>query len=607
MKRFYGILICSICLLFAVGSCDKAGNFAGKTASAELGGQSFGELLPAAERLDGKGTSREFERYCQELFTDTLEENAFSAHFLVSDPAQYGVEYSQEDYVLKAGTLEDLQEEAEECREAITELTAFDREALTESQQLTYDTLLAYLEIQAAYAGTENMENLFAPDNTVCGILATNFEEFPFYDQEDVWQYLSFLKSSYPYISQCLELTRQQAGQGYFMSDLVVERAIADCQSHYDNDSAVLQASFEEKLKVLGLEASTEKELIEKNQAYLRDYYLPACQEAVSVLTELKGSGTNEGGLCGYGEKGRAYYAALIQEKTSSRTTPEELARLLEEEIAALVEEASGVTKETAREALEYQPDFTDADQMIRFLVEQMEGEFPAPATTSYQIGDMSKAAEGTSAAAYYMLCRIDDIYTNSIKVNNSMLGQDMRQMYLVIAHETFPGHLYQRTAFVEQEDTPDVRKVLSFLGAVEGWAEYAKACAVNYLELSPAAGQAIYMDNLLPYLLAARVDVGVNYEGWNMEDTEQFLSEYVAESLLMALGFYYSVLGDPGEFLPYAVGAVKMNRLRESAEEGLGSQFDAYAYHQWILDVGVTSFDVMEEELATWMEEFGD
>ncbi len=605
MKRVGFLCFFSICLVFTADSCKQTGTIAGKPGSARSLGQSLDGVFSETARLVERGAvSFAFDQYCQEMFVESLEENALAAHFLISDPAEYGITFDQEDYVLDAGTLEDMQEEAKNCQEAIEELMAFDRSVLTRNQQLTYDTLLSYLEIQAAYLGTENMENLFAPDNTMCGILATNFEEFPFYDEEDVRQYLSFLESTHSYISQCLELTRHQAEQGYFMSDLVADQAIADCQSHYDNDGAVLRASFAEKLEGLGLEASVEKELLEKNEAYLQDSYLPACQEAVEVLTELKGSGTNGGGLCGYGERGSAYYAALVQEKTSSRITPEEVAELLEQEIETILDEMSGLSQEASRELLEYQPEFTDADQMIQFLLEQMEAEFPAPVTTSYQIGDLSKAAEGTSTAAYYMPCRIDDIHTNSIKVNNFMIGQDMRQMFLVIAHETFPGHLYQCTAFADQEDTPDVRKVLSFIGVTEGWAEYAKACAVRYLDMSPEAGHAAYLNDLLPYLMIARMDVGIHYEGWDLEDTAQFFSEYMEDSIIMALGFYYSVLGDPGQFLPYAVGAVKMNQLRERAEEELGDRFDAYAYHQWIGGIGITSFDVLEGELETWIAE---
>ena len=84
-----------------------------------------------------------FDQYCQEMFVESLEENALAAHFLISDPAEYGIAFDQEDYVLDAGTLEDMQEEAKNCQEAIEELMDFDRSVLTRNQQLTYDTLLS--------------------------------------------------------------------------------------------------------------------------------------------------------------------------------------------------------------------------------------------------------------------------------------------------------------------------------------------------------------------------------------------------------------------------------------------------------------------------------
>lgn len=54
----------------------------------------------------------------------------------------------------------------------------------------------------------------------------------------------------------------------------------------------------------------------------------------------------------------------------------------------------------------------------------------------------------------------------------------------------------------------------------------------------------------------------------------------------------------NPGYFLPYTVGYLKMIDMRETAESELGSSFDAKEYHTFIMNLGITSIDVYEKPL---------
>lgn len=544
-----------------------------------------------------------FEQYCSEAFTENLKADAMSAHYLVSDPSRYGVTFEEEDYTLG----EFSWEEQETIAEGLEELKKFDRSLLTESQQLTYDTLLSYLEIKSAYLGTSDLINLFAPDAGVVFTLQTSFEEYTFQDETDVRRYLSLLKSVPAYMDSCLSMTKKQSEKGYFMSDRTADEAIEACMDHFEKDGALLVKIFEKKLDKLELSEPVRKELIDAHSDAIRNHYLPSFKKAADTLGTLKGSGKNEDGLCGFGEPGKRYYRALIMDYTSSTMTPEDVIEMLDRKISELMENASKIPGADFVHALEYQPDFTDVKAMVDYLIEHTGRDFPAPVTTSYELDDMSVPDEDTSFVAYYLKCRLDDVNHNSVKINRDMLDTNTLQLYTTLAHETFAGHLYQFTSFVKREDVPNIRKAIDFLGTAEGWAQYAGACSIDYLDVSANTKKALLLNEQLPYLLAARVDAGVNYEGWSYQDTCEYLSGYFdtenMEDENPVEVFYRDAIGKPAQIIPYAIGQIKMEELRAYAEKELGDRFDILAYHQWVNDIGITSFPVYEAELAKWIE----
>ena len=176
-------------------------------------------------------------------------------------------------------------------------------------------------------------------------------------------------------------------------------------------------------------------------------------------------------------------------------------------------------------------------------------------------------------------------------------------QMYTTLAHEGYPGHLYQFTASNANKDIPNVRKILSFIGATEGWAQYASKCTLDYLDTSEGIKKLIYANDILGYILYSMVDVGVNYNGWDYEKVKEYMSTALgsadSESVTAATKEAYDLArSNPGYFLPYTVGYLKMIDMRETAESELGSSFDAKEYHTFIMNLGITSIDVYEKAL---------
>ena len=85
-------------------------------------------------------------------------------------------------------------------------------------------------------------------------------------------------------------------------------------------------------------------------------------------------------------------------------------------------------------------------------------------------------------APAYYITAPIDDYNANSIYINAKTDASTMRY-FTTLAHEGFPGHLYQ-TIISYQSGLPAIRSILNYPGYVEGWATYVEMMSYHYAGL---------------------------------------------------------------------------------------------------------------------------
>lgn len=560
-----------------------------------------------SNKLDNNSEYETFAEYCDLLVTEWIAADALSAHYNVSDPSKFGVEFTEEDYNVGYVNMDEVTAEYDKMREELEIIESFDDEDLTEQERITKACLIEYYETMLAYDGTDWLYNAFSPMNGITSALSTNFIEYAFYDEADVEQYLMFLKDVPNYMESLYDFTREQSEMGYFMPDYVADQTIKACEQYLDAKTEPLLVTFEEKIEKLDISQSAKDEYIALNEEYVEEYYLPVYENVIDLLEELKGSGINDGGLVGFGNTGKQYYEAIVREKTSEDITPEELAEYLDAAMEQVIDDMVAVYSEDEdayNNATSCETDLETPEDAIEFLLEHVDEKFPAPLTKEYVIEYQNPACEVDGVLAYYVNCRIDDIHYNSIKVNGSAVEENSVGMYLTIAHEGYPGHLYQYTGCYGNEDTCDVRKLLSFIGVTEGWAEYASLCSLDFLDISDTYKEMIYLDDVYSYIVCSRLDIGVNYEGWDINDAEEYLSEYFYVNDEFVKELYYSAVSDPGVYIPYTYGQLRMWELRDMAEDELGSSFDEKEYHEFLTNLGIAPFDVIEEELENWLDE---
>lgn len=72
-----------------------------------------------------------------------------------------------------------------------------------------------------------------------------------------------------------------------------------------------------------------------------------------------------------------------------------------------------------------------------------MKGFFPELSQCGYEVRQVPSCLEGSLSPAFYLTAPVDDRDQNVIYINGGSTDS-RKDLYTTLAHEGFPGHLYQ-------------------------------------------------------------------------------------------------------------------------------------------------------------------
>ena len=294
--------------------------------------------------------------------------------------------------------------------------------------------------------------------------------------------YLTLLSQLDSYYGDILYFEEQKAAAGLGPSDASIERILESCQSYLiDPVNNFLTETFDTRLNSLSTDISLSEQ--QKNNfrsrhlEVIKNSFLPAYHHLIDGLSGLKGRGINEGGLCG-SRNGRRYYEYLLRSGPGLSYNIEELKAALSDRMQKDLETISSLSKKTGPD-LSFR--LTDPPAILSDLQTQMSGDFPvlSEASKKYEIRYVPAQLESTLSPAFYLTAPLDDPTKNVIYINNgSTSAKD--ELYPTLAHEGFPGHLYQTVYFREHTRNP-LAALLTCSGANEGWATYVEQLSYFY------------------------------------------------------------------------------------------------------------------------------
>lgn len=558
---------------------------------------------PAAQKEASGGGDRAFEKYTKELFCSQVSSNTISLHYTLKDPEKYGI---QEETVSPGRVETDpsaVRASAENVRSA---LEAFSREDLDLQNRITYDILEYQMDMTEEMAGYLLYEE---PLGLVSGVQTQYpvvLSEYRFYDQGDVDVYLELLESTGEYFDSLLDFEKKKSTAGLFMSDEILDSVLEQCRAFLDmGDGNYLYSTFADRIKEADWLTEEEKsDYIQDNARGVSDFVLPAYEKLMNGLEELRGTGKNTKGLSGL-PGGKDYYEQLARLSTGSGRSVEELQDLARQQISDdldAMEQAFGMTKEEAAQTASAAVGQNAPEQILEHLKKEIGTAFPELPDTDPEVKYVPEQMEEHLSPAFYMIPAIDNSLENVIYINQAHMDSGLT-LFTTLAHEGYPGHLYQ-TVYYESTDPDPIRSLMDFGGYTEGWATYGEMG--SYYLLPIPRQQAVFLQKNSSIILAlyALADMGIHYDGWSRMDTVSFFSAYGITDAQSVEQIYELILGSPANYLKYYIGYVEFLELKKQWAVKLGDQFRQKEFHRAVLNVGPAPFDIVEDYMWQTGEE---
>lgn len=548
----------------------------------------------------------DFETFCTDLFKKEMEvSGTLDLHYTLLHPENYGID--AEDASLGTYRLSELIKNSHEIHDLKEKLSEFDPHMLSDDQQILYDSLSERIETGLMAEGLELYDQPLAPTIGIQAQLPILLAEYSFHSLQDVEDYLTLLSQLDSYYGDILYFEEQKAAAGLGPSDASIERILESCQSYLiDPVNNFLTETFDTRLNSLSTDISLSEQ--QKNNfrsrhlEVIKNSFLPAYRHLIDGLSGLKGRGINEGGLCGF-RNGRRYYEYLLRSGPGLSYNIEELKAALSDRMQKDLETISSLSKKTGPD-LSFR--LTDPPAILSDLQTQMSGDFPvlSEASKKYEIRYVPAQLESTLSPAFYLTAPLDDPTKNVIYINNgSTSAKD--ELYPTLAHEGFPGHLYQTVYFREHTRNP-LAALLTCSGANEGWATYVEQLSYFYdngLSEENSAYQAAMRSFSLCF--HSLLDIGINYDGWSKDRAAAFVRTCFDADDALVEELWQTMIDNPTNYLEYAGGYVEIMEMREEAEKKLGNRFSAKEFHKFLLDLGPVPFSVTRKYFTLWLQQF--
>lgn len=559
----------------------------------------------------------EFQEFLMEYFEDTVTASTMVYNDYIMDASKFDVKMEGEATLGDASMDEEAMEAAKkEDEKFYDELLEFEDADLTEDERFTFECLKYDTEISMRVYDYTYLAEPFSPMSGAQENIPTAFEEYRFDDKQDVEDYITLINQVRDYFGKLIDFEYEKSEKGYFMSDDVADDVIEQCDEVIDKNGSFICEVFEDNIDKLDFLSDEEKdEFKAQNKEAVEEVVVPAYQDVKDCLEELKGTGKNDGGLCNF-EGGKEYYEEyLFPVYSGSAKTMDEEIEVMDDRMDDLLMQLTSIYMSNPDAYEDYVEKYDNiysvyddmtAEEMIDMFQEDYMDDYPIDGKIPYEVDYLSDSISKIkdTTLAYYNICPIDNPDYNRIKVNS--INQD--GLFNTLAHEGCPGHMFQFWYFRNTNPNPG-RTLDSNLGYVEGWAVYTAYNATlecDFLGKEENAKVLASLDKIntdMGYLAQARIDVGINYEGWSVEDVEDYLEEKgfnkdVAEDI------FVTSIGDPGVYFSYTTGYYEMEELRNKAEEELGSKFEAKEFHKAILDAGPCQFEMLEKKVDKYIEE---
>lgn len=471
------------------------------------------------------------------------------------------------------------------------------------SQQMTYDIMMDYIEDELPAGKFSLYREILKPSTGFQSQLPVLLAEYTFYDEKDVQDYLELMSATPDLFLQIMEVERRKAAQGLFMADFAVEDIVSQCRNFIQEpENNYLLSTFDDRVDEAEFLTPEQAETYKaENRQIVTGELIPAYEKLAEDLLKLKGSGKNTGGLCGL-DGGKEFYEYLVKDTTGSDMSVQEMQAQTKAQRKQDLEALAQISvkyPDIGKKCTSYQLPTEEPELILKDLQSKMQQDFPAPPQVSFTIKEVHPSLEEYTAPAFYLTPPIDDISQNCIYINKSK-GDEKMQLYTTLAHEGFPGHLYQNVMERSCGLEP-VRSLFGSSGYAEGWATYVEMQSYYYADVSPEVAAFLQKNQSALLSLYASADLGIHYDGWTLRDTIDFFAGYQITNKNVIQEIYQLIVEEPAHYLKYYIGYLEFLNLKEYAMKQYGENYSDYKFHSALMKMGTAPFEILKKYLTVY------
>lgn len=530
------------------------------------------------------------------------DQNAISSGDIeILDPESASLQNISDEFTLQTIALQSA---------ILSKLQEFERSTLTQTQQLTYDIYLEYLQSQIdngpyilfSYPATYGFfgwpgstENFFTNVFVIDSLHAAEV-------------YVSLLNQIARRFEQIETMLDSRAQVGIiepqitlsFSRDNVLTMATSSPQqtSYYIHLSNSLN-------NISNLSNEEQSRLLDMASKIMTDKVLPAYASLGTKMTNLVASAPSE---IGFGQfiGGEDFYAHQLGFFTSSDLSAAEVHQMGLDQLALIHQQmrahfATLGYPESDSIAQAYSKVNQDAGIIPAVQVKAKYEELIADAYTRLPeafsvLPEQEVIVVGGTSGGYYIRGSEDGSRPGAFYANTAS-DNAYTTMPTLAYHEAVPGHHLQ-LALAQELDLPAFQRNSNFTSFIEGWGLYSERLAFDlgwyendiYGDLGRLQFEAMRAARLV-------VDTGIHVMDWSYDEANNFHIENVGFGGSIAR---YSVW--PGQATAYSVGMLKILELRDQAQSQLGEQFDIRAFHQVVIGSGSMPLNVLEQQIELYI-----
>lgn len=569
---------------------------------------------------------KRFSNITGRLFVNEMSGNTLNMHYSLAFPENFGIyEY---DPVLPGYSAKGAKNGLIVTENTLAALESIHTENLSDSDAYLHTLLTRSLTNSLELGGFTYYQNPLSPSSGMQSQLPILLAEYRFRSKRDVEDYLALLDQTDEYFASLLVYEQEKAAAGLGVPASCLRQVRKECdtivtEKDLESGTHFLQTTFRDRLQILcdrgELTLEEARKYLVENDRLLKTVLLPAYVSLGDGLLLLEDESIPLAGLAALPE-GRSYYEALLASETGSGRSVEEIQELLAKRFSETYNELLQLVTENPEAVNGYNAGtkisfpYTNASQMLADLQERMAEDFPAipGEAAAVSVKPVDRNLENYCAPAFYLTAPLDDTSQNVIYINQ-LKTPSGPELYTTLAHEGYPGHLYQTVynnrSFMSGKERP-VRSLLWYGGYLEGWALYVEFTSYDYaselLTEQGLAQDALYIqiekhNRSLQLCLFSMLDIMIHYDNASFDQVSQVLQGFGITDEDTIQSIYTYIVLEPCNYLKYYLGYLEIQSLRETAHRLWGPEYSDYRFNSFLLDAGPSDFVSLNELLEKW------